>query len=171
MKNLKITIVVMLLFTGAVNAQKQLNSIDFSLYQDAKLLITGDNLGNDAGTLNLLARVELKGYQKKGYYFSVFPEFEIAALKDRYIRYSINMGWTFNQWFQNWEYNVSVGYGIIDRFTKAFFSSGGSMSISYGKNLKVSLLLQATDRTDLKYAYNTDGFKFSGFVGLKYNIR
>ena len=149
-------------------------NVSLSIYQDAKLLVTGDDRGNDAGTINILARVKMQGNQDKHGYLIVFPEWEYAELVGgRYARYSANVGYVFNKLIvDNFEATASLGYGWIDRYNGAFWSVGGSAELAYKINdtFKFSILAQATERKDLSVIWNDNAIRLSGFIGLEINI-
>lgn len=168
MNRLKFVIIVLLLVCACGFSQEKIN---VSVYQDARLLLLGDDKGNSALTPNVLFRLEMQGKQMKGYYFVMFPEFEYAEIDGVYRRYSVNIGWTFNDlFFSDFEVGATLGYGFINRWSGAFFSSGGSLSVSYGKRLKAGVLLQVTERKDLDFAYGNNAYRFSGFIGVKYDL-
>jgi hypothetical protein len=159
-----------------VMAFKGLNaqSISIEVYQDAKFAFIGDKeRGYKAGTLDILTRLTMQGKQDRLGYFTVSPQFEYADIKGIYKRYSFSVGYTFNQYFKNFEQSINIDYGFIDRFGKNFFSAGATGSIKYKitDGIKVVALAQLTDRKDLKAFYNeTKTLRFSGFLGIEINI-
>lgn len=168
MKNL-FKIFVLLLFVGHASAQSKMS---LSVHQDVRLAIQGDDRGNNPGTLDLLFRFKMQGNQFKHGYVIVFPEFEYAEIDGNYKRYSANVGYTFNQLFiKNTELSISGGYGWIDRYGKTMFSFGGAGEVAYKIGfIKLSLIGQLTERSDLAYYFNDKKIGFSGFVGLEINL-
>ena len=171
-RKLKIAfIVVAMLCLGYIaTAQKR---VSLSIHQDVRLGLVGDDIGNDAGTINILARFKMQGHQQKQGYMVVFPEFELAEIDGNYKRYSANVGYTFNNLIlEGFETSAYIGWGFIDRYSKNFFSFGGSGEIAYKLNdtIKVSIIGQFTERKDLKWMYNDNAIRFSGFAGLEINL-
>lgn len=169
MKN-KLLIVIMLTIinscTAVLLAQ---DKVSLSLYQDARFGLVGDNRGNEAGTLNLLARLKMQGNQEAFGYMVVFPEFEYADLVGgKYIRYSANIGYTFNKLIiKNLEANASAGYGWIDRKgTSSSIALSAALSYKVSKIFKINLMSQYTRRTDLQ----TPVWRYSGFVGAEITL-
>lgn len=163
-------IIILLLFFNISNAQEK---ISLALYQDAKLMITGDGKSYDSGTLDVVLRLEMAGKQQKYGYMIVFPEFEYSEIKGKYYRYSANVGYIFNKLIlNNFEAGVSGGWGSIDRYGKNFFSFGFSGEISYKitDNLKVSIMAQGTERKDLGWLWGETKLRLSGFIGVKANL-
>ena len=169
----KIAFLVILIMSLGYVALAQ-NKVSLSIHQDARLGLLGDDKGNDAGTLNILARFKMQGKQQKGYgYLVVFPEFEYADIGGNYRRYSANVGYTFNELIvDNFEASLFGGWGFIDRYAKAFFSAGFEAELGYKitDRFKVSLLAQLIDRKDLKWMYGNTEVRFSGFIGIEYNL-
>ena len=165
------TIIKALIFFAVISASAQSN-ISLSLHQDARLLITGDNIGNNAGTLDLLLRFKMQGNQFKHGYIIVFPEFEYSEIDGNYKRYSANAGYTFNQFVKNFEFSATGGYGWIDRYGKTMFSFSGTGEIAYNLGFaKISAIGQLTERSDLAYYYGDKAIRFSGFIGIEINLK
>jgi len=169
MKNL----FTVLVFAICLNTFAQ-DKVSLSVYQDAKLGVIGDKVhGYDAGTLDLLFRFKMQGYQKEFGYLIVFPEFEYAEIKGLYKRYSVNVGYTLNKLvIDNTEVNASLGWGWIDRYGKTVFSWGASSEIAYkvSDKFKIVALGQLTERKDLKLFYGKNEIRFSGFIGIEFNL-
>lgn len=166
----KLILLITLTFTLGNFAQDKLS---LEIYQDARLMITGDNKIYDAGTLNILSRFTMQGKQDRLGYFTVSPTFEYAEIQGTYKRYSIGCGYTFNQWARKSEIAFNIDYGWIDRFGKTSFSASATSSYKYKINdiFKLVALAQLTDRKDLKLWYNeSNTLKFSGFIGVEVNI-
>lgn len=165
-------IIALILLTVICKLTAQEN-ISLSIHQDARLLILGDDIGNNPGTLNLLTRLKLNGKQDRLGYATITTVFEIANIEGNYKRYSAEVGYTFNEWSNNFEASLYVGWGWIDRWGKSYFSGNANAELSYkiSNTLKVSLLAQFTERKDLKYRYNDSVIRMSGFIGTTINLR
>lgn len=170
-KTIWITAIAILGFLALCNAQ---DNISIGLYQDARLLFVGDERGNNAGTIDVKLDISLQGNQFTHYYFEMRPQLEYANLQGgKYVSWLINGGWVFNQMFNNIEAGAYLTIGAIHRFGGAFGTYGVTADLSYklNDNLKISLLAQTINRSDLTFMYNTNKpMKFNGYVGLKYNI-
>lgn len=169
MKTLKnyLTIAFMFLITFLASSQEQ---VSISVYQDAKLLITGDNIGNSAGTLNVVLKANLQGNQQQYGYMIVSPEFEYANLKGgEYQRYSANVGYVFNKLIlNNFEAGITAGWGWINRDNFTFHSASinGLLNYKINNRFKISTQLQLVDRTDLEIPE----LRLSGFIGLEITL-
>lgn len=150
------------------------NDINLLLLQDVRLAIAGDKTGNyKPFTLDFLAKLKLAGYQKESGYLVVSPFFEYAELEGVYKRYGFDIGFTYNNSIINgFSFTPSLNYGIQDRWGKSFLVLGTDFEISYRitQNIKIVALAQFVQRKDLKYRYNTNEIKFSGFAGISYRI-
>ena len=158
-------IALMFLMTYAATSQEQFS---VAVYQDVRLLITGDNKGNEALTPNLILRAVMQGNQQTYGYLTIFPEFEYAKLHEEYYRYSANIGYTLNRLLiDSVEMGCYAGWGMIKRNNTSFHSFGASGVINYKLNdtFKLSTMLQLTERKDI------DAFRFSGFIGLEIKIK
>lgn len=167
----RIGFILVLLLSLQLWSQQRM-SLDF--YQDARFLFFGDDKrGYSAGTANVIGRFVMQGHQQRFGYMVVFPEFEIANIEGTYKRYSANVGYVYNKLFiANTEAGAAFGYGWIDRYGKTGFSFGGSCWLSYkiGKAAKVNLLAQITERKDLKMLWGENDWRFSGFIGLSFDV-
>lgn len=114
----------------------------------------------------------MQGNQDKHGYAIVFPEFEYAKIDGDYYRYSAGVGYVFNQRWRNIELTPTVSWGFIDRYDKTVWSFSGTLELSYKINdyLKVSAISQLTQRTDLLLFYGENVIRYSGFIGLEYNL-
>lgn len=167
-----ITIALFILNTLLCIGQERLS---LSVLQDAKLGIVGDSKhGYDAGTLDVLIRLNMQGNQQKYGYLVVFPEVEIANLKPNYVRYSANIGYTFNQLFINkLEVSGYGSYGWINREGMSTSSFGviGEIGYKISDRFKILADLQVLQRKDLDVMYNdANVIKWSGFLGLEIKI-
>lgn len=172
MKTLKHKLIIAIAFTlfnlcaALLFAQ---DKVSLAIYQDARFAFVGDDRGNDPGTLNLVARFKMQGNQQAFGYMVIFPEYEYANLAGgKYIRYSANIGYTFNKLIiNNLEANASGGFGYIDRFgTTRSLSASAELAYKFSERFKIALLSQYTRRTDLQ----TPLWRFSGFFGIEINL-
>ena len=148
--------------------------IGISVYQDAKFLVLGDEeRGYKKATINIVARLKMQGKQQDYGYMVVFPEFEYADIKGIYKRYSLNVGYTFNNlMLDHLEASTSIGFGFIDRYSKNFTNYSVNAELSYliTPDLKLALMFQLTQRKDLGWLWDETVMKPSGFIGLEANV-
>ena len=152
-----------------INAQERLG---ISVYQDVRMALTGDDY-YEAGTLDVLVKAKFQGIQKRLGYMFVAPEFEYSDLEGIYKRYAVNAGFTFNTLgAPPVEISLSAGYGWIDRWGKSMFSFNAQGEVAYRINsrLKIVLLSQFTERSDLTWRYGDEVIRFSGFMGIEFSI-
>ena len=149
--------------------------ISLSIHQDLKLLAFGDDLGNKAGTVDLLTRVKYQFKQKRYGYLVLKADFEKAFINNNYTRYGVGAGYTLNSFFSN-DLNLEVtpyfGLGTISRDDANTFSYSGALELGYrlGERIKISAFLQFTDRTDLQRMYDDRALRYSFFLGLEFNL-
>ena len=145
--------------------------VAISVYQDVRMALTGDDY-YEAGTLDVLVKAKLQGIQKRLGYMFVAPEFEYSDLEGIYKRYAVNAGFTFNTLGDPVEISLSAGYGWIDRWGKSMFSFNAQGEVAYRLNsrLKIVLLSQFTERSDLTWRYGDEVIRFSGFMGIEFSI-
>jgi hypothetical protein len=150
------------------------NAINISFLQDFKLLAFGDELGNRAGTLNFIARIKYEAEDHKFGYFIYGLEYEKAFLSDYYSRYGAFTGYTFMDVFDNYNLHAtpSVGIGLINRKQHNILSWSASLELEYfiSNNLRISVLNQITERTDLKMLYDDLQYRYSFFIGLEVKL-
>jgi len=165
MKTLKLLSALFLLSFMSVNAQ---DHVTLNVSQDAKLLFAGDSERNyGLGTADISIRSEWQGSQYKYGYIFAAPEFEYANLKSKYVRYSINTGFTLNRLYKDYDFTVSVGYGMIDRSGDGGYGSyGGNLQLSKPifKGVKIFVDAEFLERGDI------DTFRLSGKFGVKINL-
>jgi hypothetical protein len=165
-----IAIPLMLLMLGG-NSQ---DNISIGLYQDFMLMVSDDEHGNTAPTLDAKFDVSLQGKQFKYYYFELRPQFEIASLSDgQYVSWQINGGWVLNKLIVNrLELGAYLTIGSIHRWKSSWATYGlmGDISYNFGR-FKLSGLYQFIQRSDLKERYDTNGLQPNGYLGLKYNLK
>src|SRR5690606_2325888 len=142
--------------------------VSLSILQDVKLATIGDKEHNyDAFTLDMLVRLKMQGNQQKYGYLIVYPEFEYADLKQDYMRYSANVGYTFNKLIvKNFDASLVGGFGFINREGEgsSSFSLTGEIGYSLNDWLKLVIDAQLVQRSDIK-KYVT-----SGFLGIEIKI-
>lgn len=172
MKN-TITILALLITLVGYSQRK----ITFNATQDARLLIVGDDKGNDPLTLDLAMAVELQGLQYNAGYVVVRPEFEYAELQGGiYKRYSGNVGYSFNKWVKDFTFTATIGHGFVN-YNGAFLSFGNNLQLTYNLNDNIGLFLdlETVERKDLLRYESTNrilgtAFRTSGKIGIKIAI-
>jgi hypothetical protein len=186
----KITI-ILLLFSTFLMAQSE---VALNISQDARLAMFGDDKGNEALTPNIIARIDLQDNQRSLGYYVVGIEYEYADLSESlYQRYSLNLGYTFNQFSllgtDKLEATALLNYGMTTRevnqvnkkVNKGFLGFASSFTLAYpiGKGFKMQITSQLSHRVDKNTLYGTDAnytidalqIDFSGFIGLQYQIK
>lgn len=176
-KNLfiKILTVYTVFLTNKIYSQ---NNIELLVLQDARLAITEDKTGNyKPFTLDILTKLKLTGKQKETGFLVLSPFFEYAEIEGIYKRYGFDAGFTFNNSVvDGLTFTPSINYGIQDRGYDgkriSFLVFGADFEFGYQitDNLKVVALAQFVERKDLRYMYKDYVIRFSGFVGISYNI-
>lgn len=148
--------------------------ISVSFHQDLKLLAFGDDLGNRSGTLDLITRIKYEGKDKKIGFIVLGIEYERANIKDGFTRYSGFFGYSINPFFNetNLYITPAIGFGNIARRKQISTSWSGSLQIAYklSNSLKISSLIQYTERSDLKTTNNKNETRYSFFIGLNINL-
>jgi hypothetical protein len=145
-------------------------NITLNVYSDAKLLLFGDDKGNNAGTLDLLIRSEWQGNGDN--YLFVYPQFEYAQLKGGdFRRYSAGVGYTINK--GKFSASPSVNYGILNRFARGFqtLEFSGDLGMKISNKITFTILGNITQRKDLQYRWGDNVWRFSGYIGIKYNLK
>ena len=175
LKIIAILLLIAVLSALTINQLYSQQKVSIGLYQDTRLAVLGDDHNNEAFTLNFISNLKMQGHQQKFGYMVIYPEFEYADLKGEggvYKRYSANVGYTFNKIFKNFEYTASVSFGFIDRWKASYHSWGLNGEIAYliTDNLKINALAQFVKRRDLGHRYGGEHLRFSGFIGINYNI-
>jgi hypothetical protein len=188
---MKKTTIILLLFSIFLTAQ---SDVALNISQDARLAMFGDDKGNEALTPNIIARIDLQDNQRALGYYVVGIEYEYADLSESlYQRYSLNMGYTFNQFSllgnDKLEATALLNYGITTRevnqvdkkVNKGFLGFASSFTLAYpiGKGFKIQITSQLSHRVDKNTLYGTDAnytfdalqIDFSGFIGLQYQIK
>jgi len=163
----KIIIAILLFTLNTVLCIGQ-ERVSLSILQDVKLATIGDKERNyDAFTLDMLVRLKMQGNQQKYGYLTIYPEFEYADLKQSYIRYSANVGYTFNKLIVN-NFDVALigGIGMINREGESSSSLSLTGEIGYSLNdwLKLVIDAQLVQRSDI------EKYVTSGFLGIEIKI-
>ncbi|QOD61587.1 hypothetical protein H9I45_03820 [Polaribacter haliotis] len=150
------------------------NALNFSIHQDLKLFAFGDNLGNNAGTVNFVARLKYESNDKKLGYFIYGLEYEKAFLTSSYTRYGAFLGYTFIDVFGDYNFQLTpnLGIGNIHREGTNLCSWSTSLQVEYFLNdtLKLSFLNQITERTDLGFLYGKVKYRYSFFFGIEIRL-
>jgi hypothetical protein len=154
------------------NAQEH---VSVSVFQDSKLLLLGDEKGNNAGTANILVSLNLEGKQFEYYYFSMQPFYEYADLNGGYFhRYGVNSVWTMNKLFiDSLEASLGAGIGMIHRTGLGLYSYQFIAQLSYPITpwLFASTRYEIVRRSDLVYLWDTkEPFKPNFSVGVIFKI-
>lgn len=150
------------------------NSVNFSFHQDFKLLALGDDLGNRAGTFNFLGRLKYESQAGKIGYYVFGTEYEEAILSTKYSRLGGFLGYSFMDVFNNYNIHITptIGYGKIFRAGTNLNSWSGAVEFQYFINdkIRVSLLNQVTQRTDLEFLYDDLKYRYSFFLGVEFKL-
>jgi hypothetical protein len=150
------------------------DGIRVGVWQDLRMAITGGHTDSyEAPTLDLLVKLKLMGNQTGAGYLVVSPSFEYADLEGIYKRYFVDVGFTFNKSLvEGLEVTPSINYGIQDRWGGSFnvFGTDLEVSIPVSRRLRVSALGQAVQRKDLDFEYGGHNVRFSGFIGVQYEL-
>ena len=164
-------LIPLLFLTMSLNAQVSVN-----VFQDAKLLVSNDDYGNTAPTLDMIFELEMRGKQYDSHYFAMKAVYEYADLQSSFERYSVHCGWVFNKWFKRWEYGVWIGVGAIHRGKELRLgghitgSLMGEIGYLIGDKLRVGAKYELLYRSDLKALYDSDPIKPNFSLGIKYQI-
>lgn len=151
----------MLIMSISINSQE---SLSLGIYQDGKLLFIGDDKGNDAGTIDIIARLEMQGKYDGYGYLVIFPQFEYAEIYGNYKRWSANAGYTLSI-INRVKITSYASYGWIDRgISFESWGIGGEISYQIG-SFEISLLNEYVERQEL------DKWVYSLYGGVKYNIK
>lgn len=149
--------------------------VGLGLYQDAKLLVSGDGT-NPAPAVDLIIELNLDGKQYKTHYFTMKACFEYAKLDSNFARYSVHAGWVFNKWYQNFEYGIFIGAGLLHR-GKDYRLGGlptasvmGEINYLLNPKLKLAVKYEVLYRTDLKNLWGSSPVKPNLALGVKYTL-
>lgn len=162
-------LITLLLFTSLCYSQVTLN-----VYQDVRLAVSGDDYGNDSGTVDLVIKSEWRSRQKSVGYWFMYPQYEYADLYGgTYERYCAGVGFGFNKFTKIIDFSPSVNWGILDRFGRSFFTFEvqGDLSFRISKRFRFSIMGTVTERKDLDYMEqnkNAHNIQFNTYAGLKF---
>ena len=148
------------------------DNLNISVHHDTKFFLTGDDRGNQAGTLDLMLKIEIPIIRFKKSYIVAYPVFEHAKLNSGHLkRYAVGVGYIRqNLFIKKLNAGLLPNFGIIDRFRKTTTSFGMDFEISYKlfRRFSLSYTHQIVERTDLKTKYNeTRYIRPSSFIGFK----
>lgn len=158
------TLIIILLFPLWATAQFSLSAA-----QDVRLATIGDDKGNNPFTANLTSRLAYK-IQGKPFNATFYFEHEYADLSGGdYNRYNFGTGVNFDRWVKNFEFQLSLGIGYINRNGEnyAAYTIPGQVIYKLNKNLGLLIEAEATKRNDLK----KQPFILSGKAGLVYYFK
>ena len=172
MKKYSLYFLLLFCFLNA-NLQSQ-NSLKLSAHQDLKLLLVGDNKGNNAGTLDVISKLKFEAKEKELGFFIFGIEYERANLQNNFTRVGGFFGYSFKPFKYTPDFVISpaIGYGSIMREDVNVGSYTAHLQIYYQLNnfIRASVLNQFTQRSDLRVLYNDEKLRFSFFVGLEINL-
>ena len=159
---------LLLLLFIAVQTFYAQDKISFGVFQDARLLISDDDYGNTAPTLDLIFNMDWEGKQFTYYYFSIKSQYEQANLQGTtFRRYTINTMWNLNRLFiPKLEAHLGVGIGMIHRKPLSAFTYSATSELTYPlfKRIRIALKYEYVRRNDLE----TPQFKHNGAVGIQW---
>ena len=176
-KHIKVVILLSMLFNYCSVTSQEKVSIGF--YQDARLLLLGDNHSNPRGTIDIIFNLQFQSSQKKHGYFIFFPEFENANISGSSLkRYSLSAGFTFNKlqllhrYLKKFEATSTIGFGVLDRFgtTTNNWSMNANLVYKINDRIKLGFNNQFMQRTDLRFKYQKDVIRHSFHFGIKVNL-
>lgn len=172
MKKLLLFGIIFIFISTVTYSQKRFN---LSIHHDTKFLFIGDNLGNSAGTLDLIAKIEIPIKNFSNSYIIAYPSFEYVDLHSGSSRrYAIGSGYIQKNVFLN---NLNLGalldYGFINRLGNSTSSFGLSIEAFYKVTswLSLSYIHQIIERSDLVILYNEIYYiRPSSFAGFKFHF-
>ncbi|WKD85779.1 hypothetical protein KCTC32516_01125 [Polaribacter huanghezhanensis] len=161
--------------------------MSLSVHQDIRLLLFGDNIGNDSFTPDLLIRLELKAFETKKSSFPFYIGIEYSDLNSStFHRFFIGFGYvTRFPFLKKFNFGAYINHGIILRGKGSFIginysieeSSFMGLSMDFETTypitdkIRLSLLYQAIDRKDLTTRFSTSlNIKRSLFIGVKFAL-
>lgn len=159
-----------LLLTLALNLHAQ-ERLAFSVLQDARLAVLGDERGNDAFTTDMVFRLHMDGYDNRRGYFSTILEYEYAELSGAYFK-RLSFAVQQNKYVKDFTLSASLNYGILIRSTKDYsynvITGGLNLDATYNLSDRVGIVLsnQLMHRKDLEVAI----VRYSFMAGLKFKL-
>lgn len=156
----------------AINVMHSQDRVTIGVMQDLRLATVGDGENYHPFTLDIILRGKLESHQKKHGYLIIVPEIEYANIKYGYLRYSIGVGWAYNDWWnEKIQTSAYLTYGFITRDGMGTQSWGLNSDISYDiGRFSIVVLGQLQERSDLRLMYGKGKIIFSGFVGLEIKL-
>ena len=143
----------MIYLTG--NAQ----SVNLSVSQDARLLVTKDILGNNPPQPDIILSADI--YFK---YINTGINYEYANVGMDFHRVSVNVGAHYE--YKKFIARQSFNYGIIIRPFGRFGSWGTHSSLGYSFGIVEPFgMIQVTQRSEWG-----DMIRWSGFIGLRFTV-
>ena len=170
---MKPQIIILLLCSAICFSQQKLS---LSVYQDTKLLITGDNKGNDPLTPDLIFNMDWEGKQQTWYYFSIKTQYEFANLVGgKFYRYTVNGICNFNKLIvPKMEFGIGLGFGALHRPNTdglGTYSLTTELNYPLTKNIKASVKYEIVRRSDLVELYHEpQPFKPNLAIGFRITI-
>jgi len=155
--------IILLFFIPLISLSQ---GISLNVSQDARLALVGDERGNEAFTTNVNVGAEFRGWQKGSSYFLMRPELEYADLKGGELyRMTANFGYTFNKWFKDVDFTVTLGGGMLSRHKLAGFHTQANLQLTWYFTKGVGLFLDSefVQRIDLPKKF----IGYSGKIGIK----
>jgi hypothetical protein len=151
---------------------KSQSRLNLSIHQDLRLLLVGDERGNEIFTPDILVKLEVEAFKIKNSSIYLYFGLEYAALNSSSLsRFSLGFGYvTSFSFLQKSHFGIFVGHGLILRSGGSFMGLGADLETSYpiSKKIRLSLLYQIIDRNDLTTLFHTNrNIKGSIFIGLK----
>lgn len=151
-----LALMLMLAFTVRLTAQ----TFSVGLYQDVRLAIAKDVLGNKPPILDMIVNGKIYG---KLFFGEV--SYEYADMSQPFSRISTGGGVYYRYKFM--EISQGFNYGVILRpFSKTLSLGSNTECAIIIKQFKIMGLIQVTKRTEWG-----DMIRFSGFIGIGYNFK
>jgi len=159
--------IILLFFIPLISLSQ---GISLNVSQDARLALVGDERGNEAFTTNVNVGAEFRGWQKGSSYFLMRPELEYADLKGGELyRMTANFGYTFNKWFKDVDFTVTLGGGMLSRHKLGGLHTQANLQTTWYFTKGVGLFLDSefVQRIDLPNKF----VGYSGKIGIKIILR
>ena len=144
--------------------------ISLNVSQDARLVLVGDERGNEAFTTNVNLAAEFRGWQKGNSYFLMRPEIEYADLQGGELyRMTANFGYTFNKWIKDVDFTATIGGGMLIRHELSGLHTQANLQTTWYFTDGIELFLDSefVQRRDLPKKF----IGYSGKIGIKIILR
>ena len=180
---------VLLLFFCLFNfflSFSQNSTMSISVHQDLRLLLVGDDRGNEIFTPDILVRMEIEAFKLKKSSFPVYFGVEYSDLSQSTLfRFMLGVGFVTKFSFSDkFLFGVFLDHGLLGRGKSTFLSkdkeieesSFMSLSLSFetsyplSEKVRLSLLYQLLDRQDLTIRYGNRRINGSVFLGVKFAL-